>query len=89
MRIRPRIPWDFILFFLESIPYVFTAYRKTDSSEKTAREFFTNLLEQISNCRLVKKVLEGTSAKWHLGAVHHAYQPKAYEIRIQFFGKFR
>ena len=67
--------------FPESIPYVsyahedlfFTTYRQTKTTKRRAKKFFTNVVEQICNRWLVRRVLERKNAKRRRNAVPHAY----------------
>ena len=61
--------------FSKSIPYVWahevmyiTTYRQTEATWRTARKFSPNLVGQISNRRLVSRVLEEKNETGRLGA---------------------
>ena len=77
--------------FSKGIPYVWaheivyiTIYRQTEATWRTARKFPTNMVGQISNRRLVRKVLDEKNETGRLGA-----RPQACELSliIQFFVK--
>ena len=59
-----------------NIDYIIKIYRQTEAIWRTARKFLTNLVGQISNRRLLSKVLEEKNETGRLGARPQALSPE-------------